>query len=142
MTAFNSIITAFCAAGICFGAIFIICPNGRIEKSVKYVISLCFLLIIISFAGINADFEKFDIDFSANTPDTEELETTTAEYTIGVALQKANIDFKEISVYVDNSEIEGISCTRVEIYTNCDKQKIIEILGSENESFKVEVINE
>ncbi len=143
MNWFNSLITAFCTAGICFGALFIISPSGKMERSVKYVLSLCFLVMVIAISGVKIKMSDFNVDFnSISSVDTGELENSATEYTVALSLQKAGIDFREICVSTDNLEIDGISCTKVKIYTDCDKQKIINILGEETENFKVEVINE
>lgn len=143
MNWFNSLITAFCAAGICFGALFIISPTGKMERSVKYVLSLCFLIIVITISGVKIKMSDFDINFNTvSSVDTDELQNSATEYTIALALQKAGIDFSEIYVSKDILETDGISCTKVKIYTDCDRQKIVNILGEETENFKVEVINE
>ena len=97
MNWFNSLITAFCAAGICFGALFIISPTGKMERSVKYVLSLCFLVIIMAVAGVgikNADLElEFDMETMA---ELENLDNTTAKYVFSEVLNEAGINFKEI----------------------------------------------
>ena len=143
MNWFNSLITAFCAAGICFGALFIISPTGKMERSVKYILSLCFLIIVITISGVKIKMSDFDINFNTvSSVDTDELQNSATEYTIALALQKAGIDFREIYVSKDILETDGISCTKVKIYTDCDRQKIVNILGEETENFKVEVINE
>jgi hypothetical protein len=143
MNWFNSLITAFCTAGICFGALFIISPSGKMERSVKYVLSLCFLIIVITISGVKMKMSDFDINFNTvSSVDADELENSATEYTIALVLQKAGIDFREIYVSTDNLETDGISCTKVKIYTDCDRQKIVNILGEETENFKVEVINE
>lgn len=143
MSWFNSVVTAVCAAGICFGAIFIICPNGKMERSVKYVLSLCFLLIIITIAGVGVKVSDFQLDFENTVSvDARELEIAAAQYTIELALKNAGIDFREISVSTDNLSTGGISCTKVKIYTDCDKQRIVNALGGERKDFEVEVINE
>ncbi len=143
MNWFNSLITAFCTAGICFGALFIISPSGKMERSVKYVLSLCFLIIVVTISGVKMKMSDFDFDFNTTVSvDTAELENSAAEYTVALALQKAGIDFREICVSTDNFDTDGISCTKVKIYTDCDKQKILTVLGAETKNFKVEVINE
>lgn len=143
MNWFNSLITAFCTAGICFGALFIISPSGKMERSVKYVLSLCFLIIVITISGVKMKMSDFDINFNTiSSVDADELENSATEYTIALVLQKAGIDFREIYVSTDNLETDGISCTKVKIYTDCEREKIVNILGEETESFKVEVINE
>ncbi len=143
MNWFNSLITAFCTAGICFGALFIISPSGRMERSVKYILSLCFLIMVITISGVKMKISNFDINFDTNVSvNVDKLKISTVEYTIALALQNAGIDFREICVSTDNSETDGISCTKVKIYTVCDREKIVSVLGEETKNFKVEVINE
>ncbi len=143
MSWFNSLITAFCTAGICFGAILIISPGGKMEKSVKYVLSLCFLLIIISIAGVRVKIKDFEVDFkSYSSVDIKEIENKTAEYTFELTLKNAGIEFEEIYVSTDILPQGGISCTKVKIYTDCDRQRVVTALGGEKQDFEVEVINE
>lgn len=143
MNWFNSLITAFCTAGICFGLLILICPNGKLQKSVRFTVSLCFLLIIISVAGVKITLDNFEIDFNANSSvDISSMETKAAEYTFSLALQNAGIEFEKISVYTDNSSSDSIGFTVVEIYTQCDRQRIINALGGERQGLEVRVINE
>ena len=143
MSWFKSFITAFCTAGICFGALYIISPSGKMEKSVKYILSLCFLLIILTVAGIELKSVDFQVDFSnIVSHDTTDLKNETAEYVFKIALRNAGIDFKEISVFTDNSKTDSISCTKVKIITDCNREMVVSALGGEKEDFEVEVINE
>lgn len=143
MSWFNSFVTSLCAAGICFGALYILCPEGKMSKSVKYVFSLCFLLIIISVAGITvkkADF-NFDLSSEINT-DTVDTQIAIAEYTYGLALKIAGIDFSEITVFTDNSDTDSINISKVLIYSDSNRERIITALGEAAKNFEVVVINE
>ena len=143
MNWFSSVITAVCTAGICFGALFMISPTGKTGKSVQYIISLCFLLIIISAVGVTVRSADIDIDFKGTeSVDTTELQINSIKHTCGLALQKAGIDFKEISVSVDISANGSIECTKVTVNSAVNREKILDALGGEREDFKVEVINE
>lgn len=143
MNWFYSFVTAFCATGICFGALYIICPGGKMEKSVKYIFSLCFLLIIITLAGVSVAKADFNIDFSSAQPvNTKETDIAFAKYTFALALQKAEVEFSEITLLTDNSSEGGISITKVIIYSDCERQRILNALGQAAENFEVEVINE
>lgn len=143
MNWFYSFVTSFCATGVCFGALYIICPNGKMEKSVKYIFSLCFLLIIITLAGVTVAQADFSIDFSsAQSVDTSEVDIALAKYTYSLALQKAGIDFSEITVLTDKSTDDCISITKVIIRSDCEKQRVLSALGQAAENFEVEVINE
>ena len=62
MTRLSDFFITFCVSAVFIGALLIICPNGKISKSVKYVLSLAFTLIIISSAlkiDFNFNFEQF-----------------------------------------------------------------------------------
>ncbi len=143
MSWLKSLITAVCTAGICFGALFIISPTGKTERSVKYVLSLCFLVVIIAVAGVELKMSDFEINFNTDTViDLKPSNEATAKYVFSSALKNAGIDFKEISVFTDNLENGGISCTKVKIVTDCDRQRVVAALGGEKEGFEVEVINE
>lgn len=139
----NSIILSVCAASVCIGALYIICPTGKISKSVRYTFSLCFLLILISSVGIT--IKKSDLSFDiAKTGEinTEEIDIAAAEYTYGLALKNAGINFSKIEVLTDNSNGDSIVISRLVIYSDNDRQRILSALGSATENFEVVVINE
>ena len=143
MNWFKSFITAFCTAGICFGALFIICPSGKMERSVKYILSLCFLVIIVAVAGVGIKNADLKFNFSIETlTETENLDNATAKYVFAEVLNNAGIKFKEILTFTDNDSKNGISCTKVKIVTDCNKEKVVNALGGEMEGFEVEVVNE
>ena len=143
MNWFKSFVTAFCTAGICFGALFIICPSGKMERSVKYVLSLCFLVIIVAVAGVGIKNADFDLNFDIETMiETENLDKTTAKYVFAQVLNESGINFKEILTFTDNDSKNGISCTKVKIVTDCSKERVVSALGGEIEGFEVEVVNE
>ena len=143
MNWFSSVITAVCTAGVFFGALFMISPTVKTGKSVQYIISLCFLLIIISAVGVTVKNADIDIDFKGTeSVDTTEMQTNSIKYTCGLALQNAGIDFEEISVSVDISADESIECTKVTVNSAVNKEAIVNALGGESDNFKVEVINE
>ncbi len=142
MNWFYGIVTAFCTAGVCFGALYIICPKGKMERSVKYTVSLCFLTVVIALAGVQvkkADFD-FNIDGSA-AANTQELQIRSAEYTFSLALTNAGIDFSKIEVLADNSENGSISISKVIVYSAAGRQKILNAIGKGTE-YEVEVRNE
>lgn len=113
------------------------------EKSVKYIFSLCFLLIIITLAGVSVAKADFNIDFSSAQPvNTEETDIAFAKSTYALALRKAGVEFSEITLLTDNSSQSGISITKVIIHSDCERQRILNALGQAAENFEVEVINE
>lgn len=143
MNYIGSFIIAFCAASVIIGALYMLCPDGAMAKSVKYLLSLVFLIIIISAAGINLRKADINIDFSAlpNT-DSTTLQTASAEYVYSYTLKSAGIEFKEIKIFTDKAEDESISINKVIIYSECERETVLEALGEAAKNIEVEVINE
>lgn len=143
MSWFKSFITAFCTAGICFGALFILSPSGKMERSVKYVLSLCFLVIIVAVAGVGIKTADFNFDYSIESSlEIQNSKNDIAVYVFKTALENAGINFKEIFTFTDNSSENGISCTKVKIITDCSRERVVSALGGEIDGFEVEVVNE
>lgn len=143
MSWFKSFIMAFCTAGICFGALFILSPSGKMERSVKYVLSLCFLVIIIAVAGFGIKTADIDFSYDIETSlETEDLKKDIAVAVFETALDNAGINFKEISVFTDNDNKDGISCNKIKIITDCSRERVVSALGGEIDGFEVEVVNE
>ena len=90
MNALNSFITAVCAACVIIGAAYLICPDGSMQKPVKYVLSLVFIAVIISAVPIAR--VKFDLNFNAyeySEKTEDELLISGAEYVYGSVLKKS-----------------------------------------------------
>ncbi len=143
MNWFYSLITGFCGAGVCFGALYIICPSGKMEASVKYIISLSFLVVIIALAGVNVKRTNFNFEISKDiSVEAKDLQLASAKQVFSLTLENSDINFSKIEVSVDNSETESISINKVTVYSNEGRQKIINALGGSSADFEVEVINE
>ena len=120
-----------------------LCPDGVMSKPVKYILGLCFLITVISAAGITV--KTPDIDFSLPetvNEDTENLEIASAEYVYSYLLTAANIDFSQITVCTDKSDDDSIIITKVIIRSDCQREKIIKALGEAAKNHEVEIINE
>lgn len=142
MTRLSDFFITFCVSAIFIGALLIICPNGQMSKSVKYILSLVFTLLIISSAlKIN-----FDLNFTPETEAinsyTEALDNKSAEYVYGQCLKAAEIEFSKISVLTNKSESGSIVISKVLIFSKEDKNKILSALSAVAQNFEVEVINE
>lgn len=143
MNALKVFFTAFCSASVLIGALHIICPEGAMSKSVKYVLSLVFLLIIISSASVTV--KNADFDFSYETPDfsnAEDIKTAAAEYVYASVLKRAGINYKKITVCTDNLPDGSIVISKVIVFSNSDRLAITEALGEAAQNFEVEVVNE
>ena len=143
MNFLSSFATAFCASCVFIGALYMLCPDGTINRSVKYIFALCFILLVVSAAlpfskGIEIDFEGF----SQENIETDKLDEYTAWYTYAIALEKEGIDFEEIEVCTDKTEDDGIYISKVIIYSECEKSLIEKALGVEYSNIEVEIINE
>lgn len=143
MNFLSSVLITFCAACVFIGALYMLCPDGVMSKPVKYILGLCFLITVISAAGITV--KTPDIDFSLPetvTEDTESLEIASAEYVYSYILTAANIDFSQITVCTDKSDDGSIIINKVIIRSDCQREKIIEALGEAAKNHEVEIINE
>lgn len=143
MNFFATFITAFCTGCILIGALYLLCPDGSMQKPVKYVLSLVFMLTVIAAASVTVKNAKFDAEaFSPPETATAELDTAAAEYVYAHTLESAGINFSKITVCTDKSEDGSIIISKVIVYSDCEERKIKEALGVVAENYEVEVINE
>ena len=138
-----SLFSTFCVSAIVIGALHILCPNGVIKKSVKYILGLCFILSVLTASGLAV--KKADFDFSFKTEsvyDNEELLAANVRFTFSYALIKEGIDFSEIIVCTDKNEKNSIVINKVIIKSVCEKEKILSVLKEPAQNYEVEIINE
>ena len=143
MNALNSFITAVCAACVIIGAAYLICPDGNMQKPVKYVLSLVFIAVIISAVPIAR--VKFDLNFNAyeyREKTEDELLISGAEYVYGSVLKKAGVNFNKITVCTDKTESGGISIIKIAVSTNEPEYKVKEALNAAGVNYEVTVQNE
>ncbi|MGN0493891.1 MAG: hypothetical protein ACI4F7_09615 [Acutalibacteraceae bacterium] len=143
MSGFTSFLTALCAALVFIGALHLICPDGAMAKPVKYILSLVFLVTVISAAGLLAGGFDGEWDFKTESyADNGELDTAAAKYVYAKALEAAEINFTEITVCTDKTEDGGIVISKLIIYSDCTEERIRSALGAAAENIEVEVVNE
>ena len=143
MNALNSFITAVCAACVIIGAAYLICPDGSMQKPVKYVLSLVFIAVIISAVPIAR--VKFDLNFNAyeySEKTEDELLISGAEYVYGSVLKKAGVNFNKITVCTHKTESGGISIIKIAVSTNEPEYKVKEALNAAGVNYEVTVQNE
>ena len=139
----TSLLTSFCASAVFIGSLYILCPEGKISKSVKYVLSLAFLLSIIAAAGItlkNADIEMPVAKVSLEEAD--ELDIASARFVYSSALKGAGLTFEKIEIETDKSSDGGIYISKVYIKSSEQRDKIISALGQVTGKIKVEIEND
>lgn len=143
MSYITNLLTAFCAACVIIGALYMLCPDGALSKPVKYLLGLVFLLSIIAASGIRvAKTDSVFPPFEPTHPDSALLDSASAEFAYGICLEKAGIDFSEITVCTDKSDNGSIIISKVIIRSECKREEILAALGEAAENIEVEVINE
>lgn len=118
-------------------------PDGAVSKSVKYLLTLVFILSVISAASVttkNSDFEP--IEFSSVGIDTSFLDEETARFIFESALKSNKIEFSKITVCTNKTESGSISISKVIIYSDCPSDKILTALGGLSENIEVVVEND
>ncbi len=142
MRIITSVLSAFCASCVFIGALYILCPDGRLSKSVKYVLSLVFLLSVIAAAGVSVKRTDFSFEIPTVATDTSLLDAQTAEFVFSKALEENDISFSEIEVLVDKREDNSIYISKVYIKSKEDESKILSALGEAGQNTEVEIKNE
>lgn len=120
-----------------------LCPEGALSKSVRYILGLVFILSVISAAAIAAGKWNFKMpEITSGEIESEELQVSAAEYVYAYALSQAEIDFSKITVCTDKSENGSISINKVIICSDCEKSRVLAALSEVAENTVVEVEND
>lgn len=141
MKVFNEFVIVFCTSCIFLGFLYMLCPDGNISPSVKYIFCLCFLCCVLSSV---ANFKKIDFgDFASEIETdylTEQSAAVTAQSVFETALSSQNINFTKISVDTNKLSDGSIIISKVTVYSDCEPEEIIKAIGSD--SYEVCVVNE
>lgn len=118
-----------------------LCPKGAVEKTVKYLFSLIYIICIISAAPglkqLGASFRPSEGDIEIS----REMREAAARLTIEAALSTAKIDFEKITLYTDKTEDGSIRINKVTVVSSASEEEIREALGGEDTAYKIEVIS-
>ena len=143
MNGFTTFLTSLCTAAVFIGVLHLICPDGNMGKSVKYVLSLVFLVTLISAAGLLKSGFNYYISFNMSSKVSDEaLMKESARYVYAQALKNSEINFTEITVCTDKTEDGSIVISKVIIYSDCTEERIRTALGEAAEKIEVEIVNE
>ncbi len=143
MSGFAVFITSLSAACVFIGALQLICPDGAMEKPVKYILSLVFLVSVISTTGLITGGLNEEIDFNVSREiESEELYISSAKYVYETALRSAQINFSKITVCTDKLSDNSIVISKLVIYSDCESIRIMDALGNAAKNIEVEIINE
>lgn len=131
MTYISQVVLGISAAAIFVGAMFMLAPSGNLSKSVRYVFTLVFLCVCITF------FLKIgnrEVRFVLDEPETDyttahNLTSIQAEKICSAALDDNNISYEKISVSTDINESDGIFISNVRIVSDDDAELIRTIIN-------------
>ncbi len=140
MTALRSFATAFCCVCVISGGLYLLCPTGKIEKTVRYVFGLIFVLCLLS---IVPGFKQTHIALPSSTTVSTPFNTFTVEnirQTFATTLENAGITYQKIEVCTDNLPNGGITITKVTVITAADAATVRELLGGEQAEYAIEII--
>ena len=143
MNYLSGFLTAVCASAVFIGALYMICPEGSMNKSVTYLLGLVFILCVTAASGVtvkNADFTIPSVTVSE--AGTEEGLKNAAEFVYKSSLKSSGIDFKEITVCTNNLGESRINISKIRIVSDAPKEKIIAALGEAAKTYEVEIVNE
>lgn len=139
MSALGEFATAFCSVCIMAAGLYMLCPAGKLEKSVKYVFSLVFLVCVVSaFKGVGEFKPRLDVRETEIV--SKEMDVAAAELAFKMALRNEGIKFSDLEVCTDISATDGIIINKVVVYSSEPTEKIREILGGEDAQYVVEVV--
>lgn len=142
MSYINTFLISFCAAAVFIGALYMLCPDGAMQKPIKYLLSLVFLLSVISVAGVTVKNADINLVVTPTQADATDLEITNARYVYAYILKNADIEFSEIEIFTNKAEGGGIIINKVIIHSGCERQKIVDALMEATKNIEVEVIND
>jgi hypothetical protein len=103
---------------VVLAAIWFIVPSGNSEKIFKYAIGIFIISVIIS--TFNVSFTKEIYEFPAiNTSgvivNAEKISIETSKYVLETLLNKCDIKFKEVEVFMDNEDSSDINITKARV---------------------------
>lgn len=144
MNGFKQIITVLSAVFIFFGAIELLGNNSKMEKPLKYILSLVMLLVILStvFGIKNLDINISTPSLSNDYALAEQTYKTQAEYLIGAVLKDNSVEFSKVNAKVDILQDGSIIISEVEVTTKQNAEQVSNIIKGYFDVLKVSVVNE
>ncbi len=129
METVRNIATSVSLSAVIIGAVYILCPDGRQGKQIRFVAGLLMILAVMTpFLGASFELPKTgdNIDFSVNA---EEMLAGQAKYLVSAVLSSEGIEFTKIEPFMDISQSGDISIYRLCVYGVGDKERARELLG-------------
>lgn len=143
MSVFRDFVISFCTISVCLGGLSLLCPDGKLEKTLRYVFGLVFLVCLLNLLPVFKNIEIPTIqNETAQLASENELNLHYMELVLRTALTKNGIEFEEITVCTDIPAEDGIEMYKVLVKTSESKEKILEVLGETGANCEIEVQNE
>ena len=142
MSAVSSLFTAFCVTSVFIGALFMIAPEGNMSKSVKYVLSLAFLLSLVTVVSFGKSEQKIQVDNIENGISYEEISVVNARLVYSETLRQSGINFSFIEVFTDKNENGDIKIIKVVVKTEESEERVRSALSEVCKNIEVAVENE
>lgn len=144
METLKQILIGFSAAAVFIGALTQLYPSGNIQKSVKYAVSLLFLCICVTlFSAVMK--VKIDVELPSVEADTASVTAAAdlqAEYLCKTLLSENEISYKKVAIDTNIDENGSIYINSITVYTDCEENKVREILEKTVDADVVTVIYE
>ncbi len=144
MNGFKQIITVLSAVFIFFGAIEFLGNKSKMEKPLKYILSLVMMLVILGavFGIKNLDIDITTPHLSRDYTIQKQTYKTQSEYLIGAVLKDNSIEFSKVNVKVDILQDGSIIISEVEVVTKQNAEQVGNIIKGHFDVLKVSVVNE
>ncbi len=145
MSALREALTGFCAACLGLGALLLLAPSGRLEKSLRYLFALLLLCLLAS--PLRAAVRLPSVSFSAGAQTGEQqsalcaLAAAQAEYLARAVLAEAGVYPEKITVKTDISPQGDIGISSIAV-TGGDVETIRRLLQEALAVNEVEVFDE
>lgn len=136
MDAIRQAATGISVAAVILGAAYMLCPDGVMNKKMKYIIGLVMLLCTIT-PFINASVNLNPTPSASLQLNADEMLISQTEYIISSTLESEGAVFEKIEISADILEGGNISISSVYIYGARDKEKIKSLIES---TFRVQEV--
>ncbi len=141
METIRNVAASISVSAVVISAVYILCPDGKQGKSIRFVAGLLMLLAVITpFSGASFSLPEVDENPSFDTT-AEQMLKVEAEYLISSVLRSENIEFSRIEPFMDISAAGDISIYRISVYGVREKQRAAALLAENFPGCEV-VINE
>lgn len=139
MRELSAFTASFCGICIAIGGLHMLILEGKMSKTIRYVIVLTLLTAFIGVFSVN-----FNLNFNGSERDFEISKDAMSERMITAVFERAlsanDIDFEKILIFTDNSEEGSITITKIQVFSQENPERIISVIGN-GKAYEVEVIN-